>query len=48
LKIQSFPFTKKKKTELFGNKNQFLKFSNISENNVEAAKVVGSLEKWVA
>jgi hypothetical protein len=46
LKIQLFPFTKKK-IHLFEKK--ILKISNISENNVQAAKVVGSLEeKWVA
>jgi len=45
LKIQLFPFTKK--LLLFGKKN--VTISNISENNVEVARVVvGSLEKWVA
>jgi hypothetical protein len=44
-----FPSPKKKKKTVFKKKkNQFLKFSIISENNVKAAKVVGSLEKWFA
>jgi hypothetical protein len=47
LKIPLFPFTKK--INYLKKKKKILKISNISENNVEAVKVVGSLEeKWVA